>query len=242
MMTAASIHAAWRHLPLGTLSDIIGNGACLVLAPHPDDESLGCGGLIAACIADHRPPLVAILTDGTGSHPHSRAWPPDRLKALRYQEASDATRILGLPRERLIFLGAKDTVAPTEGPEFDALARRLTAKLDGITAILSPWRHDPHCDHHAAAVLAAHVARDTGLRHVAYPVWGWTLPPEQTMDGEHTSGWRLDIGPWRPLKHAAIHAHRSQLGRVIDDDPAGFVLSEEFKSLFDTPYETYLAP
>lgn len=242
MITAATIHAAWRRLPIGNLSDIIGDGACLILAPHPDDESLGCGGLIAACAADNRPPLVAILTDGTGSHPRSRLWPPERLKALRRQEARDATRALGLAPDRLIFLDAKDTAAPTQGPEFETLVQRLKAALAGITTILSPWRHDPHCDHEAASVLATRVAQDTGLRHVAYPVWGWTLPDEMPLDEKTPTGRRFDITPWQARKRSAIDAHKSQHGGVINDDPTGFVLPPSFKAIFDTPTETYLTP
>ena len=83
MTTAGNLHRAWRALPEGQLDDIIGSGTCLVLAPHPDDESLGCGGLIAACVAANRPPLVVVLTDGAGSHPGSVAYPPDRLRAAR---------------------------------------------------------------------------------------------------------------------------------------------------------------
>ena len=82
---------------LVALDDIIGGGTCLILAPHPDDESLGCGGLIAACVAAGRPPLVAVLTDGAGSHPNSRTYPPDRLRAVRAQEVRTAVGMLGLP-------------------------------------------------------------------------------------------------------------------------------------------------
>ena len=73
-VTAGDCHRAWRELPEGSLNDIIGGGTCLILAPHPDDESLGCGGLIAACVAAGRSPLVVILTDGAGSHPNSRRF------------------------------------------------------------------------------------------------------------------------------------------------------------------------
>ncbi|HEX2943304.1 MAG TPA: PIG-L family deacetylase, partial [Rhodopila sp.] len=72
MNRAADHHRAWRSLPLGTLDHIAGTGTCLILAPHPDDESLGCGGLIATAVAAGRAPLVVILTDGAGSHPNSR--------------------------------------------------------------------------------------------------------------------------------------------------------------------------
>ncbi|HET6605662.1 MAG TPA: PIG-L deacetylase family protein [Rhodopila sp.] len=239
-MCVADIHAAWRGLPMGSLDDIIGGGTCLVLSPHPDDESLGCGGLIAACAADGRPPIVAILTDGTGSHPQSRKWPPERLKALRYQEVTEAVSRLGLSPDRLVFLDARDTQAPTEGPAFDAAANRLLDLMHGMTAILAPWRFDPHADHVAAGLLAARVAKEAGIRHVAYPVWGWCLPPDDRLDEERPVGWRLDIQPWRNAKQAAIAAHRSQHGKVVDDDPQAFALTAEFLAVFDTPFETFL--
>lgn len=240
MMRVVDIHAAWRALRIAGLSEIIGEGTCLVLAPHPDDESLGCGGLIAACVAAGRPPIVAILTDGTGSHPGSRGWPPERLKALRRCEARDAMRSLGLMDNRLAFLDARDTSAPVEGRAFDDLADRLTGLLTGVSAILSPWRFDPHCDHAAAFLLASRVARDAGIRHVAYPIWGWMLPGDRLLPVELPSGWRLDIDCWRDAKRAAIAAHRSQHGEIIADDPQAFVLPPAFLAVFDSPFETFL--
>jgi len=95
MLKVSDVHAQWRALPTGTLEEVAGSGTCLVLAPHPDDESLGCGGLIAACCAAGRPPVVAVLTDGSGSHPGSRAFPPTRLAAIRKAEVTAA---VGPPR------------------------------------------------------------------------------------------------------------------------------------------------
>ena len=60
--------------------------------------------------------MVAVLTDGTGSHPESRDYPAPRLCALREQEAREAVRILGLAPERACFLGQRDTAAPTARP------------------------------------------------------------------------------------------------------------------------------
>ena len=238
---AADIHAAWRHLPIGTLEQVGGIGRCLILAPHPDDESLGCGGLIAACVAAGRPPVVAILTDGVGSHPGSRAFPPDRLRAVRSEEARRAVRLLGLPPDRLVFLNQPDTRAPRDGPGFDAVvARILTLLPPDCTAILAPWRHDPHCDHEAASKIASAVAQRAGIPHVAYPVWGWTLPPDTLVPGPHGSGVRLDINAFLPAKRAAIQAHRSQYGNLITDDPDGFRLPPELLSVFDGRFETFL--
>ncbi len=195
MTTAGEWHRHWRQLPVGGLDDIIGSGTCLILAPHPDDESLGCGGLIAACMAAGRPPLVVVLTDGAGSHPGSLAYPPERLRAVRAEEVRQAAAALGLAPERVLFLGQPDTAAPTEGPAFDAVVAALMGMIEpDCTALLAPWRHDPHCDHEAASLIASAVAAQALVRHVAYPVWGWTLPAEASISGPPAAGFRLSAG------------------------------------------------
>ncbi len=245
MTRAGAWHQAWRTLPVAALDAIIGDGTCLILAPHPDDESLGCGGLIAACSAADRPALVVILTDGAGSHPNSRAFPPERLRALRQQEARNAVEHLGLPPDHIVFLGQPDTEAPREGSVFTAVVDRLTELVrrePGCTAILAPWLHDPHHDHEAASLVAAEVAARTGIRAVAYPVWGWTLPPDAPIPVPVGTGWRLDVAAFLPSKQRAIQAHRSQYGGLIIDDPAGFCLPPALLSVFDNPFETFLQP
>jgi hypothetical protein len=54
-------------------------------------------------------------------------------------------------------------------------------------------------------------------------------------------GWRLDITASLAAKRAAIAAHRSQHGGVIDDDPSGFVLPAALLAVFERPYEVFLA-
>lgn len=245
MTAAADFHRAWRAFPEGSLDDVIGSGTALILAPHPDDESLGCGGLIARCVAAGRAPLVAVLTDGTGSHPGSRAYPPDRLRDLRMGELRQAVALLGLAPDRIVELNERDTAAPHDGPAFDAVVGKLSKLVRGepaCGAILAPWRLDPHCDHEAASLLAAAVAGAIGIRHVAYPVWGWTIPPETELIGSPGTGLRLDIAAVLPAKRRAIQAHRSQYGDLITDDPNGFRLPPRLLSIFDTPHETFIAP
>lgn len=239
MITAGLHHQAWRELPAGTLDEILDGGTCLILAPHQDDESLGCGGLIAQMVRLGRPPLVAFLTDGTGSHPASRAYPPERLRSVREQEATQACHRLGLDEKRLVFLRERDTAAPHEGQRFDALAGMMAERMraePGCRTILAPWRDDPHCDHVAASLLAAAM----GVRHVAYPVWGWTLPPTAPVTTPIMPGWRLDVRADLPAKRLAIRCHASQMGEVITDDPGGFALPANLLEVFEQPFETYL--
>ena len=239
MTTVGALFAAPQALPAVSLDAVTG-GAALVLAPHPDDESLGCGGLIAAACSAGQPPLLVVLTDGTGSHPNSRSHPPERLRALREQETLAAAACLGLGVDRVVFLRYPDTAAPTSGPAFAAVVSAVARLLHThrCRSLLAPWRHDPHCDHEAADRIAAAAASEAGVAHWAYPVWGRTLPPH-TEFGETTAA-RLPIAPWQAAKRRAIRCHRSQWDGLIADDPAGFQMQPEFMALFDTPDELYL--
>jgi LmbE family N-acetylglucosaminyl deacetylase len=215
-----------------------------VLAPHPDDESLGCGGLIAMCCATGRPPIVAVLTDGSASHPGSRTYPPNRLAAIRKAEVTEAVRHLGMPTERLLHLGETDTTAPRHGEAFDRVTRHVAAWLMAYecSTMFVPWRYDPHSDHEAAALIGEAAARLTDIRLLAYPVWGWTLPPDRVVPDHLVHGWRLEIDRSLPAKRCAIAAHRSQYGGLIHDDPAGFQLPVRLLGVFDQPWETFLLP
>ena len=75
----------------------------IVVAPHPDDESLACGGLIADACRQGLRGKVVIVSDGAGSHPNSKAYPPDRLRSLREEEAKQAGAELGLKPEEICF-------------------------------------------------------------------------------------------------------------------------------------------
>jgi len=237
MTAAGEVLAAFRALPLASPAESVGRRFA-VLAPHPDDESLGCGGMIADACAAGYPPVVMILTDGAMSHPGSAAFPPPRVAALRADEVAEAMRALGLPPDRLHLLGVPDTAAPHDDGAVAQLAERVAALAAGCDTLLVTWRHDPHGDHQAAHLIARAAAARLAARLLQYPVWGWTLPPETPLPPAAWRGWRVDIADRLAAKRQAIAAHRSQLGKVIDDLPGGFALPADFLALFDQKWET----
>ncbi len=241
-MLAGDALRRMESLPLARLATILGGRAPLILAPHPDDESLGCGGLIAEACAQGLIPYVLVVTDGTGSHPGSRAYPAPQLRALRETEARAAVAALGLPSNRIGFLGLRDTATPRAGEAFDAAVEAVVSALHDRTcgALVGPWKHDPHGDHEATHAIAAAAASRAGVLHLAYPVWGWTLPPDTVIDGPEPAGFRLDIARHLSAKRRAIAAHASQHGRVVTDDPGGFRLPSHLLALLDRGFETFL--
>lgn len=237
-MRAADAQAALRALPVRDFADLFGDGPLLVLAPHPDDESLGCGGILLEAATRGVPAYVAVLTDGAASHPGSQDWPAARLAAARRRELIAAASVLGVPAARLLFLQAPDGAAPHEGPAFAALAARLAAAVQAwkVRTLLATWIGDPHGDHGAAAKLAASVP---GIRLWFYPVWAWTVPADGWLP-DVGDGARIAVSRHRAAKRAAIAAHRTQLG-LIKDDPSGFVMEADFLALFDGDFETVVA-
>jgi LmbE family N-acetylglucosaminyl deacetylase len=243
MAFAADVLAQMRDLPLVRLEEIAQGETIMVLAPHPDDESLGCGGLIAQACALGRPPVVMILTDGTGSHPSSPSYPPCRLRDLREREARKAVAALGLPLERIHFLRFRDTAAPKSGPDFDCAVAALVRliRVYNCRTLCAPWLYEPHGDHEAAQLIARSTARIAKARLLSYLVWGWTLAPDAALPDEQVDGWRLGISDQLALKRRAIAAHLSQYTDLISDDPNGFRLpSDLLSAITNCPYEVLL--
>src|SRR6202167_1978892 len=112
-MTTSDVIVAMEELPDADIHTILGGERPLILAPHADDETLGCGALIAACCERGQPPVVVILTDGAASHPGSKQYPPERLRQLRAEEARQAVAALGLASENLLFFDYPDTALPS---------------------------------------------------------------------------------------------------------------------------------
>ena len=241
-MRASAFLVLADALPFAPLSTLIGDGGLVVVAPHPDDESLGCGGLIAAARANGVDVRLIVVSDGVGSHRGSRAYPPARLKALREAETIEAAAALGLDAAAIRFLGLPDAAVPIEGGDADAAVDAIaaTAVACAATTICVTWRHDPHCDHQAAARLVARARQRLGTARVyEYPIWGWTLPEDAEV-GAGPSGRRLDVSARADAKRAAIAAHRSQTTALIDDDPEGFRLEAKMLERFARPFEIYL--
>ena len=233
-------------VPLVSAETIYGWGKTLVVAPHPDDESLGCGGAIALLSRFGIPVNVLFISDGTGSHPHSRKYPPPVLRDLRENEARRALALLGVASSAVAFMRLLDgSVPPAEAPGFADATVACRAYLADCKpqTILLPWRRDPHPDHRATSqiVQAALSGMTEKLRLLEYPVWAWErAAPEDVPQAQEAQTFRLDISSVSAVKRAAVDAHQSQVTHLIDDDPHGFWLSPEVIAHFERPWEVYL--
>jgi len=213
-------------------------GNLLLLAPHPDDESLGCGGLIALLSKTGANVHIIFITDGSASHPDSTNYSPLKLSRIRQAEAIRACRRLGVKYKELTFLNQPDSrMESFDDSALETLARLVAEKFKNgkYNTIAMPWRRDPHGDH-----IIVHEIGDLALRKIEdnvtkleYPIWLWKKGSNGDWPKENEiTPYRLNIKEVVSKKLMAIQEHASQLGRVIDDDPDGFVLTEELLEPF----------
>lgn len=210
-----------------------------VLAPHPDDESLGCGALLARAFAGEGAHVIC-LTDGSASHPGSRLWPAPRLAAIRRAELEAAVICLGGRIADISWMGLPDSQLWRMDPT--RIALDLLPIIDGIGArqIFAPAPEDHHADHKATARIACEIARlRPDWSFFSYPVWSRWDDPHFDRNIVRHRPMAFDPGQWRARKRAAILAHQSQLGAIVQDDPDGFVMPPEFVEKFASGDEIY---
>lgn len=201
---AALLRANSRPLPLTP-------GRVMVVAPHADDETLGCGGLLAMRSRRGWPVTVVFLTNSAG-----RTASAETARRRR-SEALEALRELGVPAAAAHFLDAPDGQLAQSG--FEACTG-ATNGLAGLirqfrpTAIFAPYLGGGSSEHDAAHWMAREALSAAGTPAVIweYPVWAWwnrlRLRRQLLRHGEN---FHLELGPWRDVKLRALSRHRSQL-------------------------------
>lgn len=211
-----------------TLRELVGHARSLgVVVPHADDETLGCGGLIALAAAAGITVTITILTDGAASHPGSTAWPPARLARRRRSEARAAVRQLAGSEAKTLFVGASDGALDDKAGH--------CAAIPPADLYVTCWRDDPHPDHRAAFFIAFAAAQSQGAPLLAFPLWVLTtLEPVPQIPL-----FRLNVRAKLKQKRLAIAMHQSQLGNLIKDTN-GFILGDELQRLFVRGDELYL--
>ncbi len=228
-----------------SLADLYHVRSCVVLAPHPDDESLGCGGLIAMLRNKGVDVTVIVTTDGSQSHPNSKMFPPDKVALIRREEVLAACTILDVERDKIVFLDGIDASLPSKGMYgFDPLVKQLSAILEKQEPqlILVPYELDPHCDHRATwQILNGALKNFRSTKVWEYPIWLYELAEQEDIPNLNSGELKkLNIENFLDAKIEAIASHVSQTTKMIDDDPTGFILSDDVIAHFTTNYEYFI--
>lgn len=208
---AASLRRRSRPLPAV-------DGVLLVIAPHPDDETLGCGGLIARQARQGRRVHVLFLTDGEASHGGHPVLVPAALAAQRRDEALAALAALGVanPSSTATFLGAPDGQLDRLPAEDRAGLRDVLTKwmrADRPEVVTVPFRADGSSEHDAAAVLVREALAAAGGGELwEYPIWAWWNALRlRERTAAAADNLRLELGDLLPAKRQALARYRSQV-------------------------------
>ncbi len=182
----------------------------VVIAPHPDDEVLACGGLLAQHAASGGSSLVVAVTDGEASHDASALWSPQALASTRRGESAEGLTRLGLHNSTPVRLALPDGAVAQNESTLRACLMELLRPGD---MVVTTWQFDGHPDHDATGRCTAQVCKARGCDLVEAPVWMWHWGnPNDTRIPWH----RLRCLPLDPStqqqKQDALAAHASQLG------------------------------
>jgi LmbE family N-acetylglucosaminyl deacetylase len=202
-------------------------GTLVVVAPHPDDETLGAGGLIYSCARRRHAVLIVVLTDGECS-PDDLAKPGPRSR-----EAQGASRILGEDQVRVLRLGFPGgQLKQHMGEMIDALAGLVTHN----STLLAPFAEDGHPDHEAAAQACARVAHKHSLTLLQYPLWAWHHRRPQHLDLSRACRFELSARAQR-AKLRALACFKSQ----IEPGAGGACIPKQVLKYFARSFEVFVA-
>ncbi len=243
---AGTSEADWAGSGAGALPELpfaaaeLAATAFIVLAAHPDDESLGAGGLMARLHGFGAEVRVLLCTAGEASHPDSPSTTPEQLADVRLREFAGALgrlvpdagwRYLGLPDGQVA--GHREDVLAAIGE-----AAAATGKPAGRIVLVAPYRNDGHTDHDALGSAAAAAADDAGYGLLEYPVWYWLWAGPK--DPAWRNWLRLPLTPAEAqAKAQAMAAHTSQV-RALSEQPGDEVLlPPAFLQHFARSWETF---
>jgi len=212
--------------------------SAIVFSPHPDDETLGCGGTIIKKIRAGADVTIVFMTDGHQSHAH--VIPSHEFKSIRTSEALAASRVLGVGESRVVFLEFKDgELSMNRDVAIPQVVEMLQRQRPDQVFI--PYRGETPPDHVATNRIVVSALRRWGgaVTVYEYPIWFWRQWPWvsvplavrretfATLKSSIVAGLGLRL-LWDfrcsvcvedvlELKRVALNQHESQMTRLIPD-------------------------
>lgn len=214
-------------------------GRTVVVAAHPDDETLGAGGLLHRLSAAGRPAEVVVVTDGAGSHPGSPTLTPSDLARRRVDEVTAAVALLS-PGSMVRLLGFPDGSVREDRASVTRALRDVIG-AEPVAAVVGPWRGDGHRDHRVTGEICAELADEWGARLLEYPIWlwHWAEPVHTDVPWDRLRALLLDDADVTAKRRAlARHVTQTQPLSPAPEDSAP--LHPEFQRQFDRDVELFV--
>lgn len=182
----------------------------VVVAPHPDDETLGFGATVAQLVASGIDVQVVSVSDGGAALPHASLTGRVALAATRRAELSSALCVLGV--RSTLSLGLPDGRLAEHERRLTGLLIEILDDTAPATWCAATWRGDGHPDHEAVGRAAATACAHTGATLLEYPVWMWHWATPDDPDVPWDRAWSVPLEQWAlARKSQAAQCFRSQL-------------------------------
>ncbi len=239
--TAASIWRSDSRLTDQPALDLTKVKQLVVVSAHPDDETLGTGGLIATCATLGIDVTVVVVTDGAGSHPTSTTRNPEELASIRSGEVLTAMAALA-PDARVIQLGFVDGGTRESRGEITTWLREMLIELPPeLTLVVAPWSGDGHRDHRVVGEICAELTEQLALPFAEYLIWfwHWSHPSDGQIPWTRLRSVGLSSTAFQ-AKAAAIQVFKSQILPISDAVGDEAVLTPSFLEHFTNPIELFL--
>ncbi len=197
------------HCSKRPLSMDFQRGLC-ILAPHPDDETMGCGQLISLASRLCVPCRVFIISDGSGSHRNCCNTPETDIAAGRQASCRKAMEALGLPKDSLTFFAFPDGELSRHKKE---IHNRLLEELDGQKHdIVVPHELEGWSDHQAVHHVGRSIATAFQCRLLSYCIWFYYSMPFRKFSQVHwNSSLILHDLDALEKKRAALEIYRNDI-------------------------------
>jgi len=190
--------------------------SAIVFAPHQDDETLGCGGMIAFKRIYGIPVRVVFLTDGQGGVGKSQLQ-SEELIEVRKKEAITALNVLGVEPSEIDFLDRVDgSLQHLSKEEYQNLVDELAQILIFFKPeeVYVTYQQDGHADHEATYNLVKNALTQSEIEAeiIEYPIWlFWDVPLFFKFNIKNIgSSYRLSIHNVQNKKKQAFKAYHSQ--------------------------------
>jgi LmbE family N-acetylglucosaminyl deacetylase len=212
-------------------------GRTVVVAAHPDDETLGVGGILAELADAGCPAEVVIVSDGSASHPGSPTLDAEALAGRRRAEVVEAVHVLS-PASPITMLGHPDGGLREVRDAIEADLRALLTDGAPVDQLVATWRGDGHRDHRIVGEVCAVLADELGCTFLEYPIWlwHWATPDDPRVPWDQLRVVELaDRSVVR--KQRAVAAHATQVAPLSSDPTDAPTLHPAFLRTFDRDVE-----
>lgn len=225
-------------------TDELASQRCLVLAPHPDDETLGCGATLARMRSLGTQVHVAFLSGG-GQSPRPDGVSVGNLLSTRRLEASCALDVLGVDKAHTKHLDYPDgSMSSLHGALVSCIADLVQWASPEVVLVTSA--QDRHPDHVAVAMAARSVLSRRCCTMTLYEYGIWQRVPALAIAGN-----LLSVGPRRPQRSGAralVRPRIVQTGAFINKKQAALLQYKSqiphfpvgFVNDFLGPFEPYV--